>query len=125
TGCEDGWPDAMVYQAKEPVGSMGDDTPIAVLWDKPRLLHTYFKQRFAQVTNPPIDPLREKLVMSLNTAIGARGCLLEESPECAHMIKFTSPILTGPELDWLCAQEDRAFRAEMIPAVFPVADGPD
>jgi glutamate synthase (ferredoxin) len=115
----------MVYDAKEPVGSMGDDTPIAVLSEKPKLLYTYFKQRFAQVTNPPIDPLREKLVMSLNTAIGARGCLLEENPECARLIKFTSPVLTGPELEWVASQENPAFRAETIPTLFAVADGPE
>jgi glutamate synthase domain-containing protein 2/glutamate synthase domain-containing protein 1/glutamate synthase domain-containing protein 3 len=115
----------MIYEAKEPVGSMGDDTPVAALSEKPRLLYTYFKQRFAQVTNPPIDPLREKLVMSLNTAVGARGSLLEECPECTRLIKFTSPILTGAELEWLCSQVDPAFRSETIPAVFPVAGGPE
>jgi glutamate synthase domain-containing protein 2/glutamate synthase domain-containing protein 1/glutamate synthase domain-containing protein 3 len=115
----------MAVDGKEPVGSMGDDTPIAVLSEKPRLLYTYFKQRFAQVSNPPIDPLREKLVMSLNTAVGARGCVLEETRECARLIKFTSPILTRSEFEWLTSQEDPKFRSRKLPALFDVSEGPE
>ena len=66
----------MVYEGRIPVGSMGDDTPIAVLSEQPQQLYRYFKQRFAQVTNPPIDPLREDLVMSLATVVGATWCFI-------------------------------------------------
>jgi glutamate synthase (ferredoxin) len=114
----------MAFDGKEPVGSMGDDTPIAVLSEKPRLLYSYFRQRFAQVTNPPIDPLREKLVMSLNTALGRRGSMLEESPDCARLIKFTSPILTLPEFEWLISRPEPIFQSRTLPTLFSVSDGP-
>ncbi|MCS6863136.1 MAG: hypothetical protein NZT92_22750, partial [Abditibacteriales bacterium] len=113
----------MALEAKEAVGSMGDDTPLAVLSTKPRLLYHYFKQRFAQVTNPPIDPLREDLVMSLRTAIGARGSLLEETAEHARLIKFNSPLLTNSELEWLRTFDNPHFQSETLPALFDVADG--
>ncbi|PIQ82577.1 MAG: glutamate synthase large subunit [Candidatus Omnitrophica bacterium CG11_big_fil_rev_8_21_14_0_20_64_10] len=115
---------AMAETGKEPVGSMGDDAPFSILSDRPKPLATYFKQLFAQVTNPAIDPLREKLVMSLNTALGERGSMLEETPEHARWIKFGSPILTGPELAWLENQTEPAFRSARIPVLFPAADGP-
>ncbi|GBC76612.1 Ferredoxin-dependent glutamate synthase 2 [bacterium HR08] len=112
----------MVVEGKEPTGSMGDDTPLSVLSQKPRLLYTYFKQRFAQVTNPPIDPLREQLVMSLSTLIGARGHWLEEAPEACRLIKLRSPILSEEALAWVL---DRSRgRWARLEAVFPVADGP-
>src|SRR5262249_40633934 len=91
----------MFGDGKEPVGSMGDDTPLAVLSTKPRLLYTYFKQRFAQVTNPAIDSIRERTVMSLETLIGPRQSLLEETGSHARLIKLHSPILTDSELGWL------------------------
>ncbi|PYV85914.1 MAG: glutamate synthase large subunit, partial [Acidobacteria bacterium] len=108
----------MAGEGKEPVGSMGDDTPLAVLSLRSRLLYNYFKQLFAQVTNPPIDPLREKLVMSLNTAVGARKSLFEETEEHARLIKFSSPILTGAELQWLQQQAESAFATATLPALF-------
>jgi len=92
---------------------------------KPRIVATYFKQLFAQVTNPAIDPLREKLVMSLNTGLGARGSMLEETPLHAKWIKFTSPVLTEPELRWLETLEDPAFRSIRLSTLFPVSDGPE
>lgn len=112
----------MVFEGKEPTGSMGDDTPLSVLSQKPRLLYTYFKQRFAQVTNPPIDPLRERLVMSLSTLIGARGHWLEESPAACRLIKLRSPILDEASLAWVLRQCDGRWRR--LDAVFPVSDGP-
>ncbi len=115
---------AMAETGKEPVGSMGDDAPLAILSTRPRIVASYLKQLFAQVTNPPIDPLREKLVMSLNTALGARGSMLEESPQHAKWIKFGSPVLTEPELKWIEALTDPAFRSIRIPILFPVSDGP-
>ena len=83
----------MGAEGKDPVFSMGDDTPMAVLSRVPRLLYAYFKQRFAQVTNPPIDPLREELVMSLRTLIGPRRSMLEETAEHARLLELESPVL--------------------------------
>jgi len=88
----------MAAQGKEPVGSMGNDAALAVLSERPQLLFQYFKQLFAQVTNPPIDPIREELVMSLMTYIGNRGNILEETPEHARLIKLRRPVLTDDEL---------------------------
>ena len=114
----------MAETAKEPVGSMGDDAPLAILSSRPRIIATYFKQLFAQVTNPPIDPLREKLVMSLNTGLGARGSMLEETPQHAKWIKFSSPVLSEPELKWLEEFKDPAFQSIRLPVLFSVGDGP-
>ncbi len=88
----------MANQGKEPTFCMGDDIPLAVLSNKPRLLYDYFKQRFAQVTNPPIDPLRENLVMSLGMSLGERGNILEPSAAAAKMIKVRSPLVNELEL---------------------------
>ncbi len=116
---------AMAETAKEPVGSMGDDAPLAILSTRPRVISTYFKQLFAQVTNPAIDPLRERLVMSLNTALGARGSMLEETPLHARWIKFGSPVLTEPELRWVENLKDSAFRSIRISVLFPISEGPE
>ena len=97
----------MVEDAKEALGSMGDDTPLAVLSTRRRLLPDFFRQRFAQVTNPPIDPLREQSVMSLRTLIGRRGRLLDEAAVDARMVVCESPVLTNGHLDALGAQPDR------------------
>jgi glutamate synthase (ferredoxin) len=88
----------MAAQGKEPTFCMGNDTPLAVLSERPHLLYDYFKQRFAQVTNPPIDPLRERLVMSLSTQLGAQGNLLEEHPEQARLLKLSSPVINDLEM---------------------------
>ncbi|MBI3090019.1 MAG: glutamate synthase large subunit [Candidatus Tectomicrobia bacterium] len=114
----------MAIDGKEPVGSMGDDTPLAVLSARPRLLSTYFKQKFAQVTNPAIDSLREHIVMSLNTYIGKELSFFEESEEHARLILLKSPILTDDELRTLCSLEDDQYRARRLEAVFRAADGP-
>ncbi|HET7559111.1 MAG TPA: glutamate synthase large subunit, partial [Limnochordia bacterium] len=116
----------MVEDGKEPNGSMGDDTPNAVLSFQDRPLFHYFKERFAEVTNPPIDHLRERLVFSLRTLLGARGNLLAERPEQAHLIELKSPILLDEELSALRAlgDSDPAFRSATLPTVFPAADGP-
>ena len=89
----------MAQTGEEPISSMGNDTPLAVLSDRPQLLYSYFKQLFAQVTNPPIDPIREALVMSLETYIGSEQNLLDETPEHARQLKLHQPILTNQELD--------------------------
>ncbi|MFZ6032213.1 MAG: glutamate synthase large subunit [Melioribacter sp.] len=88
----------MASRSQEPVGSMGNDTPLAILSNRPNLLFYYFKQRFAQVTNPAIDPLREELVMSLESFVGGEGNLLEESPENFRGFKFPHPVLTPEDL---------------------------
>ena len=91
----------MIIEGKEPTGSMGDDTPLAAFSNKQRSFSDYFKQKFAQVTNPPIDPIREKVVMSLNTGFGEVHNILNEIPTHAHRLKSISPIITSEKLDVL------------------------
>ena len=91
----------MIKESKEAVGSMGDDTPLAAFSQKQRNFTDYFKQKFAQVTNPPIDPIREKVVMSLNTGFGEVHNILDEIPSHAHRLKSISPIITGEKLEVL------------------------
>ena len=102
---------------QEPVGSMGTDTPLAVLCDQPKLLFNYFKQLFAQVTNPPIDPLREGLVMSLMTFTGKQRNLLDETPEHCRQLKLPHPILTNEDIQRLrnCDREDFRVRDRRRP----------
>ena len=116
----------MVENGKEPDGSMGDDTPHAVFSHVHRPLHHYFKQRFAQVTNPPIDHLREDLVFSITTRLGARPNLLTEAPEQAQMIEQPSPVLTDEQLARLkdLGAQDPQFRSAVLEMLFP-ATGPD
>ncbi len=114
----------MLRDGQEPVGSMGDDTPPAVLAERARPLYSYFKQRFAEVTNPPIDPLREELVMSLSFALGRRGNLLEEHPKHAHLIRLASPILTDEHLARIRSIDDPAFAKATLRALFPAGEGP-
>lgn len=111
----------MATNGKEPTFCMGDDIPLAVLSEKPHLLYDYFKQRFAQVTNPAIDPLREKLVMSLNVEIGERGNLLEPQPYYARRIKLTSPVISEVELE---AIKNSDFTTAELSTLFDIADGP-
>ena len=114
----------MARQAKEPVGSMGDDTPLSVLHDPPRPLYTYFRQKFAQVTNPPIDSIRERNVMSLDTWLGRRHSLLEEAPEAAQLVHLRSPLILSDELDALISFRLPGFSAATLETSFPVEDGP-
>ncbi len=114
----------MVRAGKEPVGSMGDDTPPSALQDAPRLLYTYFRQQFAQVTNPPIDSLREKIVMSLDTYLGRQHSLLEEGPEAARLIHLASPLLLDEELARLRELRVDALKLTTLHARFPAAAGP-
>jgi glutamate synthase (ferredoxin) len=107
----------------EPLGSMGDDTPLAVLSSEPRLLFSYFKQRFAQVTNPPIDPLRETLVMSLDTHLGRRGDLLRETPAHAAQVHLESPVLTAHELRALLAWRGRGWQSRALSLLFDAEGG--
>ncbi len=113
----------MVFGASIPVGSMGDDTPLAVLSEQPQGLYRYFKQRFAQVTNPPIDPLRERLVMSLETVVGPRGSILEGDESSARVMEFDSPILDEGTFNWLRTQT--LYRVCTLQVSFAVAEGPE
>jgi glutamate synthase domain-containing protein 2/glutamate synthase domain-containing protein 1/glutamate synthase domain-containing protein 3 len=113
----------MVRNAEEPVGSMGNDNALAVLSDQRPPLFSYFKQLFAQVTNPPIDPIREAVVMSLATGVGAEGNLLEESPEHARQLAMEQPILRSHELETLRQVDHPAFKAGTIDITWPVAEG--
>jgi glutamate synthase (NADPH/NADH) large chain/glutamate synthase (ferredoxin) len=110
---------------EEPIGSMGNDNALAVLSDQSPPLNSYFKQLFAQVTNPPIDSIREAVVMSLSTAVGAEGNLLDESPEHAHQLVMEQPILRNQELETLRQVSHEIFQAHTIDITWPVAEGPD
>jgi glutamate synthase (NADPH/NADH) large chain/glutamate synthase (ferredoxin) len=111
----------MLKTGAEAVGSMGDDTPLAVLSLKPRLLYTYFKQLFAQVTNPPIDPIREKLVMSLHTVLGWRRNLLSETPEHAEQVILETPILLDSEVERLKALPE-PHKAATVSILWPASE---
>ncbi len=114
----------MCMEAREPTGSMGNDTPPAVLSDKPQRLFNYFKQQFAQVTNPPIDPIREGLVMSLTNYIGSLSKnLLQESPALCRLIKFKSPIVTNTDLKKLKDLNRSDFSHITLPMVFDPSGG--
>jgi glutamate synthase (NADPH/NADH) large chain/glutamate synthase (ferredoxin) len=115
----------MVVAGEEPVGSMGTDTPLAVLSDRPQLLFKYFKQLFAQVTNPPIDSIREQLVMSLATNIGPKGNLLAETPEQCRRIRVGRPILTNAELEKIRQIRDPLFKSKTLKALWRAAEGPE
>ncbi len=114
----------MANEGKEPIGSMGNDAPLAVLSNRPQLLFSYFKQLFAQVTNPPIDPIREELVMSLETDIGRDGNLLDETPEHCRKLHLMSPILTDAQLDYLKKLDLPGLKAKSVSTLFPVDKGP-
>ncbi|MDD5692132.1 MAG: glutamate synthase large subunit [Candidatus Omnitrophica bacterium] len=108
----------MVEQAQEPVGSMGNDIPHAVLSSKPQLLYTYFKQLFAQVTNPAIDPIREELVMSLETYLGPSKNIFEETPGHCHKLLARRPILTNDELETIKKIKKGGFKTKTISLLF-------
>jgi glutamate synthase (NADPH) large chain len=113
----------MASEAQEPVGSMGTDTPLACLSDQPQLLFNYFKQIFAQVTNPAIDPIREELVMSLTSFIGVERNLLDETPQHCHTLKLPHPILTNHDLEKLRRLSWGDFLATTLPMFFRVDGG--
>ncbi len=113
----------MAANAQEPVGSMGTDTPLAVLSDQNPLLFNYFKQVFAQVTNPPIDPIREELVMSLQTTIGAEQNLFDETAQHCRQLRLSNPILSNSELEKVRALSLPGLKSVTLPIVYPVADG--
>ena len=112
----------MAIDGKEPIGSMGSDIPLAILSDQPQHLSSYFKQLFAQVTNPPIDPIRERLVMSLATFIGNNGSMLTEDPMSCHTVALKHPVLTNRDLEKIRSIDTGAFQAKTLQCYFR-ADG--
>ena len=113
----------MAINGQEGIGSMGVDTPLACLSDKPQLLYNYFKQLFAQVTNPPLDANFEVLVTSLYTYLGREGNLLDETPKHCHLIKLTQPILSNADLEKLREVSKGDLKAVTIPMLFNAAEG--
>lgn len=110
----------MAENGQEPVGSMGNDSPLAVLSEKNQLLFNYFKQLFAQVTNPPIDPVREELVMTLMTFIGNPGNILNEIPQNSRLIKLQHPILANEDLNRIRQLNIKGYRSAVFPMEFQV-----
>lgn len=114
----------MCINGAEPTASMGNDTPLAVLSDKPQILFNYFRQQFAQVTNPPIDPIREELVMSLTEYVGAVGMnILQPSESHCKMVRLPHPVLTNTQLDILCNIRYKGFNTVKLPMVFEARHG--
>jgi glutamate synthase domain-containing protein 2/glutamate synthase domain-containing protein 1/glutamate synthase domain-containing protein 3 len=113
----------MAESGEEPAGSMGNDTPLAVLSERPQLLFAYFRQMFAQVTNPAIDPMREQLVMSLAMNLGPQGNLLEVGAEHARQIRISQPVLTESDITALRSVTEPTLRTETLPAVFDATRG--
>jgi len=113
----------MAENAKEPLGSMGNDTPLAVLSDKPRMLYDYFQQLFAQVTNPPIDSIREDIIMSISAYIGPEQNLLSTSPAHCHRLQLSHPVLRNEELARLVAMDFRGWRSKVIDITYPADAG--
>ncbi|MEI6072555.1 MAG: glutamate synthase large subunit [Verrucomicrobiae bacterium] len=115
----------MARDGVQPLGSMGTDTPLAVLSDRPVLLYNYFKQLFAQVTNPPIDPIREEIVTATVTRLGSEGNLLEPKPKSCRVIMLDGPILNNAELEQIRHVEREGFRPLTLPILFPASEGAD
>ena len=113
----------MAAKGVEPTGSMGTDAALAVLSNRSRLLYDYFKQLFAQVTNPPLDGIREKLVTQVATTIGPEGNLLEPTPESCRRIKINSPVITNEELAKIRDVNLPGFRTKVVDILYPVAEG--
>jgi len=113
----------MCIDGQEPVGSMGDDTPVAVLSTRPKPLYSYFKQLFAQVTNPPIDPIREEVVMSLTQYVGEARNILQPGPEHARMLEIDRPILTNEQLEQLRQADVPGFKGTTLECLWHTAEG--
>jgi glutamate synthase (NADPH) large chain len=117
----------MAADGTEAIGSMGTDTPLAVLSEKPQPLFNYFKQLFAQVTNPPVDAIREEIIMAVETAVGPEGNLLEASPECARQLALPTPVVRNEELEKLRALDggavSKGLKSATLPILFRAKDG--
>ena len=116
--------DPMMKNGAEPVGSMGNDTPLAVLSDRAQPLYNYFKQLFAQVTNPPLDAIREELVTSVKTVIGTEGNVLDPGPESCRLLSLETPFLDNRAMAKLTALNEDGIRAVVLPILFPAKEGP-
>src|SRR5207248_6175121 len=115
----------LARNAEEAVGSMGNDSSLAVLSDRRPLLYSYFKQLFAQVTNPPIDSIREAVVMSVQASVGSERNLLDETPEHARQLVIENPILRDDELERLRQVESDVFKAQTVDTTWTAAQGID
>jgi len=115
----------MATTGKEPIGSMGHDTPLAILSDRAPNLSSYFHQLFAQVTNPPIDPIREALVMSIETTLGPDGNTFEETPEQCHQVQLRGPVISNADLAKIRVLDEGVFEPITLSLLWPVAEGPD
>lgn len=115
----------LIKSKKDPIGSMGNDSALACLSDKPRLLYDYFKQLFAQVTNPAIDSIREEIVMSLQCYIGPEGNLLETTPEQANRLRLPQPILSDEDLSRLASMDHEGWKTKRIDITWPIEEGTD
>ena len=113
---------SMIAQGEEPTGSMGNDTPLAVLSQRPQLLFHYFKQLFAQVTNPAVDSIREELVMSMDITLGEEKNLLSESPSHCRKLKLSHPILTVEEIEKIKSLDKNDLKSAVLPITFPVSE---
>ncbi len=113
----------MALDGQEAIGSMGNDTPLAVLSDRPQLLYNYFKQLFAQVTNPPLDAIREEIITSLVTTIGSEGNLLAETPDQCRLLRLDVPVLTNQQLARIKQLDRDQLRSVTLSTVFPRAEG--
>ncbi len=113
----------MAVDGVQPLGSMGSDTPLAVLSDRPVLLYSYFKQLFAQVTNPPIDPIREEIVTATVTTLGSEGNLLDPKPESCRMLKLESPIIGNADLEKIRNINEPGFKPVTLPLLFGASEG--
>ncbi len=113
----------MAENMLQPVGAMGNDAPIAVLSNEPQLLYNYFKQLFAQVTNPPIDPIREELITSTETLLGSTGNLLDASPKNCRQIRLETPILSNDDLAGIASVDRPGFKSKTLPMLFNVEKG--
>jgi glutamate synthase domain-containing protein 2/glutamate synthase domain-containing protein 1/glutamate synthase domain-containing protein 3 len=116
---------AEMAEGKTPTGSMGNDTALAALSDEPRRVTHFLHQLFAQVTNPPMDPIREQMVMSLRTYMGRRASMLSEQNSTAHLVELSSPILSDAELESIARSPDPSFFSYWIAAIWPAAEGPE
>ncbi len=115
----------MATDGAEAVGSMGNDTPLAVLSDRPQLLYNYFKQLFAQVTNPPLDAIREEIITSMVTTIGSEGNLLEETPAQCRLLRLDHPILSNVDFERIAQLDQPLLKSRTLSILFPRGDGPD
>ena len=113
----------MAQNSIQPVGSMGTDTPLAVLSDKPQLLYNYFKQLFAQVTNPPIDPIREELITSTTLTIGTEGNLVEPTPQSCRQLRLHDPILRNSDMEKLRQIDQPGIKSVTLPILFKPSEG--